>query len=182
VTTADERFGALFDANYGFVFAYAVRRCSSRQDAEDVVAETFAVAWRRADDVPDGEAARLWLIGAARLVRYNLERTRRRQRSLAARAGEALAARSIAAGDEDPGLVAQALHSLNANDREVLLLHAWDGLTADQIGVVLGITTQAVWKRMQRALDRLSRTLEQHEENVARPRPAPGRMIRKESR
>jgi RNA polymerase sigma-70 factor (ECF subfamily) len=182
VTTAHERFGALFDANYGPVFAYSVRRCSSRQDAEDVVAETFAVAWRRLGDIPDGEAARLWLIRTARLVRYNLERTRRRQRSLAVRVGEASAVRSITTGDDaDSGFVAQALDSLSVMDREVLLLHAWDDLTADQIGVVLGITTQAVWKRMQRARERLSRTLRRLGEEDPPPRAPVSRTTRREA-
>ena len=77
----------LFDANYADVLAYAVRRCPSRQDAEDLVAETFAVAWRRLRDVPEGDRARLWLFGTARLVRRNQDRARRRQRSLAEKVG-----------------------------------------------------------------------------------------------
>jgi RNA polymerase sigma-70 factor (ECF subfamily) len=31
------------------------------EDAADVVAETFLVAWRRLDSVPGGDEARLWL-------------------------------------------------------------------------------------------------------------------------
>jgi RNA polymerase sigma-70 factor (ECF subfamily) len=54
VTNADERFEALFNANFGDVLAYAARRCPSQQDAEDLVAETFAVAWRRMTDIPQG--------------------------------------------------------------------------------------------------------------------------------
>src|SRR5438067_12722191 len=42
------RLEALFDAHSGRVFAYAARR-SSPQDADDVVGETFLVAWRRLD-------------------------------------------------------------------------------------------------------------------------------------
>jgi len=71
VADAEERFQALFSANYGDVLAYALRRCRSRQDAEDVTAETFAVAWRRINQVPAGEHARAWLFGAAHLVRLN---------------------------------------------------------------------------------------------------------------
>ncbi|MBG0813570.1 hypothetical protein HS045_04950 [Planomonospora sp. ID82291] len=48
------------------MYRYAVRRSDSTDDVADVIAETFLVAWRRLDDVPDGDAAVLWLYGAAR--------------------------------------------------------------------------------------------------------------------
>lgn len=44
---AAERFDALFDAHYAEVLAYALRRTASRAEAEDIAAETFAVACRR---------------------------------------------------------------------------------------------------------------------------------------
>jgi Sigma-70 region 2 len=40
------RFRAVYDANYHRVLGYALRRTTSRQDAEDVVADTFLTAWR----------------------------------------------------------------------------------------------------------------------------------------
>ncbi|MEW9551250.1 hypothetical protein [Nonomuraea sp. NPDC050783] len=46
--------------------AYAARRCEVPQDAADVVAETFTVAWRRVDELPEGAEATLWLYGVAR--------------------------------------------------------------------------------------------------------------------
>jgi RNA polymerase sigma-70 factor, ECF subfamily len=74
VASAAERFEELFTAFYSDLMAYAIRRCWSRQDAEDVVAETFAVAWRRLDELPEGDQSRLWLFGTARLVLTNPER------------------------------------------------------------------------------------------------------------
>ncbi len=64
VGTAEERFRVLYDRSYSKVLGYALRRADSRDDAFDVVAETFLVAWRRLDDVPEGERALLWLYGA----------------------------------------------------------------------------------------------------------------------
>ena len=48
----EERFRELFNAYYHQVLGYALRRAASRDDAADVVAETFLVAWRRLDDLP----------------------------------------------------------------------------------------------------------------------------------
>ncbi|GAA1687711.1 hypothetical protein GCM10009733_100470 [Nonomuraea maheshkhaliensis] len=65
------RFEAVYRATYGLIMAYAARRCHSPQDAADVVAETFAIAWRRLGEVPEGERAILWLYGVARKVLAN---------------------------------------------------------------------------------------------------------------
>ncbi|WP_432950312.1 RNA polymerase sigma factor [Kribbella sp. CA-253562] len=43
-----------------------MRRVGSPDDAADVFAETMLVAWRRIDEVPADETARLWLYGVAR--------------------------------------------------------------------------------------------------------------------
>ncbi len=52
----EEDFRRLFAEHNRQVLAYALRRCEQRADAEDVVAGTFAVAWRRFADAPDGGA------------------------------------------------------------------------------------------------------------------------------
>jgi hypothetical protein len=79
-----DRFQALYEANYHRVLGYALRR-ADRDDAADVVAETFLVAWRRLDDVPSGEVARLWLYGTARRVLANQQRGKRRRERLTQR-------------------------------------------------------------------------------------------------
>lgn len=60
-----ERFRVVYDDNYELILGYALRRTDTADDAADVVADTFLVAWRRLDDVPKGEQARLWLYGTA---------------------------------------------------------------------------------------------------------------------
>ena len=56
----DVRFERLYDRHHAHVTAYCRRRVSADR-VEDLVAETFLVAWRRIDDVPDGEAGLPWL-------------------------------------------------------------------------------------------------------------------------
>lgn len=159
MTEDDKRFEALFNENFGDVLAYAIRRCSSREDAEDVVAETFAVAWRRLDDLPEGDEARLWLFGTARLVRTNRLRSHgRRQRLLdrlrhRVRSHQAPGVEGVVIANEHLRL---AIGALGEADREILGLHAWEGLTAEEIATTLEITVAAAWKRLQRARDRLA--------------------------
>ena len=79
------RFEEIYAANCGPILGYALRRTGNGDDAADVVAETFLTAWRRLDDVPPGDGARLWLYGVARRVLANYRRGERRRFELADR-------------------------------------------------------------------------------------------------
>lgn len=159
--TAEERFAGLFAEHYGHVLAYAIRRCSVPADAEDVAAETFTVAWRRLGEVPEGQAARLWLFGTARLVWRNLERSRRRRVALLGRARRLLRG----SAPSGPAVLEERVHAamavLNETDREVLRLQVWEELSAEQIASLLGCSVAAVWKRAERARRRLLVALDQ---------------------
>ncbi|WP_246089973.1 RNA polymerase sigma factor [Nonomuraea deserti] len=69
----DDNRVATFEVVYGEtrdrIAAYAARRCDSPQYTAHVVAETFTIAWRRVDELPPEQEARLWLYGVARPVR-----------------------------------------------------------------------------------------------------------------
>src|SRR3954463_5714672 len=69
---ATATFEAAFRAHVRAVRAYALRR-TAPEDASDVVAETFAIAWRRWDDAPADPLP--WLLGIARRVRPTARRT-----------------------------------------------------------------------------------------------------------
>lgn len=162
MATADSRaaFNALFDDCYSDLVAYAVRRCQIRSDADDLVAETFATAWRRIHAVPAGEDGRRWLFGVARNLLQNQRRTQRRWLRLREKiASEPPLLPTDPANEDADDRVARAITELSARDREVLLLTAWEGLAADEIAEILDISITAVWKRLQRARDRLARQL-----------------------
>ena len=57
----------LYEENARDLLAYAQRRVPVAEDAADLVAETYLIAWRRIGEVPRGDEARLWLYGVARL-------------------------------------------------------------------------------------------------------------------
>ncbi len=154
----EDRFRALFEACSPAVLAYAVRRTANPTDAADVVAETFVVAWRRIGDVPVGDEARLWLFGVARRVLSNHRRGSLRRSRLADRLRTRLADVHI----EDPSAAVEAVQIVRAglallddDDRELLLLTSWEGLTPTELAAVLGVPAATVRTRLHRARGRL---------------------------
>lgn len=150
----DAHLRALLREHTRVVLGYALRRSNDPEDAADVWAETFAVAWRRIEEVP--ENARPWLLGIARRVLANGRRSAaRRQRLVEALGARLTAVVSASVGDRAAELVDEALDRLPETDRELLRLSAWEGLSAPEIAVVLEIPSGAVRTRLHRARARL---------------------------
>jgi RNA polymerase sigma-70 factor (ECF subfamily) len=153
--TREADFNRLYEAHYSAVRAYAWRR--GPDTADDVVAETFMLAWRHLDRVP--AEARPWLIGVARNVRLNQERGERRRREHEMQSARGEAEPSLAqVTDGDPAL-ADALRRLSASDREVLLLTAWEDLDRSGLAMTLGCSKTAAAVRLHRARRRLATAL-----------------------
>ena len=156
-----ERFRHVYADHFDRVLGYALRRVNRPEDAADVVAETFLVAWRRLGDVPEEPRTRLWLYGVARRVLANQRRGDRRRTALGERLGAQLAT-SVPdhAGDVvDRVRYADALARLSDGDREVVLLHVWEGLEPREIADVLGVSAVAARSRLSRARARLRAAL-----------------------
>jgi RNA polymerase sigma-70 factor (ECF subfamily) len=145
-----ERFERLFEAYGRRVLAYAGRRAPDR--ADDVLAETFAVAWRRFDEIP--EDAEPWLYGVARQVLAGYWRSEARQRALISRICETAAPAGELDEPEHQRLY-EALSLLAEPDREALLLSYWEELEPERAAAVLGISRDAFNQRVHRARERL---------------------------
>lgn len=157
----EREFEALYTDTFHHLLGYALRRCDCAEDAADVVAETFAITWRRMDSVPSGEQARLWLYGVARNVLANHRRGLARRHSLSATLAAEVGDRYAPAADAGlaDGVVGQVFRALPDDDRELLSLVAWEGLDHGQIAKVLGCSRNAVRIRLHRARKRLARGL-----------------------
>lgn len=157
------RFEAMFRAGYPRVLAYALRRTEDRGGAEDVASETFLIAWRRLDAVP--EESLPWLLGTARRVLANQRRSARRRQPNGSHSSADLADvpqpgplpfERIAEGEA----FAAAFAALGDRDREVLSLIAWDGLGVREAARVVGCTAPVFSVRLHRARRRLLKELE----------------------
>jgi RNA polymerase sigma factor (sigma-70 family) len=160
-TERRHRFEELYAAHRVPVLGYALRRTDNTDDAADVLAETFLTAWRRLDDVPPGDQARLWLYGTARRVLANHRRGERRRLALADRLRGELAV-SYRQPEFAGGLaeIAAAFRRLPAADQEVLALAGWEGLAPGDIATVVGCSGNAARIRLHRARRRLAAELD----------------------
>jgi RNA polymerase sigma-70 factor (ECF subfamily) len=168
---AQARFSRLYREQGRAILAYALRRVDEPEDAADVVAETFLVAWRRFDDVPIGDGARLWLYATAGGVLSNLHRSERRRTRLGARLAESLGT-EIATNPAPRGEAAEILRAmagLSPEDRELLLLVSWEELTPAEVAKVLGLTALATRSRLHRARRRLRGLVKEREAAGASP-------------
>jgi RNA polymerase sigma-70 factor (ECF subfamily) len=151
-------FGELVDAHHARLYAFARRRVADEASIEDVLADTFLVAWRRRSEIP--EPALPWLYGVClRTIATHRRAARRRTRlwsRLAAQPREA--GRDPADVQAERSEINRAFARLSEGERETLRLIAWDGLTTAEAADVLGITPSTFRVRFHRA----RRNLEKH--------------------
>jgi RNA polymerase sigma-70 factor (ECF subfamily) len=147
-------FDEFFRTTYPRVLAYA-RTMATPADADDAVAEAYAIAWRRQRDIPRG-AALGWLIGVTRRVLANDRRSRRRVGALRALLGVEPVVHAPDPADQiADAALRTALLSLAPIDREAVVLTAWFDLSSADAAQALGITPAAFRMRITRARRRL---------------------------
>ncbi len=178
-TDADRRFDELYEQHFRDVLAYCLRR-SPVADGYDTANEVFAIAWRRIEDVPGGEAARPWLFVVARRVLYRRWRSTRRFRRLITRAVSVQNSglpdpEAVVVQRAEYDAVLKAASRLSVGDREVLNLAAWEGLSHREVADVLGCSIAAVDQRLHRAKQRLARHYHAMNRDETLPHAAGGR-------
>ena len=157
--SGERAFEGLFEDHYSELRRFVLRRVENRAAAEDVLAETFAIAWRRWESKPDPPLP--WLFGICRKVIANHRRSAKRRTRLMNRLrGSRLdlgrdPAEAIAARSE----IARAFAELSDSQREVLSLVAWEGLGAADAAGVLGCSPAAFRVRLHRARSELAKRL-----------------------
>jgi len=147
------RFEVLFGVVYEPLQRYALRR-TDPTTADDVVADALLVLWRRLDEVPD-DAVLPWCYGVARRCLANRRRSADRQAGVMDRL---MGERPASLAEVDPALEV-ALAMLDADDRELVRLWAWEQLPPREIAIVLGISANAASIRVHRAKGRLAAAL-----------------------
>jgi RNA polymerase sigma-70 factor (ECF subfamily) len=161
-----ELFAVVFRRHAPAVLRYVTRRIGA-QAADDVVAETFLVAFRQRDSFrPDGRDCLPWLYGIATNLLGRHRRREIQQLRLLARTGvdpvvesftdqvdEAVTARRARAR------LGAALVGLPASQRDALLLLAWAGLRYEEVATATGAPLGTVQSRISRARTRLRQEL-----------------------
>ncbi|MEV7629911.1 RNA polymerase sigma factor [Actinoplanes sp. NPDC089786] len=151
-----ERYVEVYASTYTDLVRFVVRRRPATDQAEDIVAEAFAVAWQRLGDLPgDPGEARAWLFGITRRLLMAQHRADHRGQALSVRiagqvavAGPTLEHDDLVATSVD---LSKAWTRLTAMHQEALSLSVWEGLTGSQAAQVLGISAVAYRIRLSRA-------------------------------
>ena len=155
-------FAALFDAHYPSVLAYCRRR-TGPEEAGDAALATFQVLWRTIDDLPDQALPWLYKVAAGQLA--NTRRSDRRRRRLLDRLSGRAGPRNPAVAPDPAETTAEAasarraLARLRPDDRELLLLVAWEGLDPAEAAAALGVSPATFAVRLHRARRRLETLL-----------------------
>ena len=151
-----ERYEKVYAHTYTDLVRFVVRRRYSSDQAEDVVAEAFVIAWQRLKDLP-GELgdARAWLFGITRRLLLANQRAVVRGQELSVRiAGQIVVDGRTLEHDDRVAIsvdLANAWNRLAAMHQEALSLSVWEGLTGAQAARVLGISPVAFRIRLSRA-------------------------------
>jgi RNA polymerase sigma factor (sigma-70 family) len=156
-----EAFGLIYDRH-----AAALLRFLGRRVAEGLVGELFRIAFERRNTFDSARASALpWLygIGSNLLLKHRRAEARRLRASARMAAGEAMDRRASSAALDARVLfprVAEAIESLPDDEREVLLLFAWEELPYQSVAEALDLPIGTVRSRLNRARARLRELLE----------------------
>jgi RNA polymerase sigma-70 factor (ECF subfamily) len=157
-----EAFSQLYDRFCSLVFTLAMRMLRARSDAEDLLQEVFVQIWRQAENYTEERGSpEAWIINMARSRAIDKIRSiRRTEKSFVltddpARAQTSESVQSPAGESEVRLSMTSALANLPENQRRVLELAYFDGLTQSEIADRLGEPLGTVKTRMRSGIQRL---------------------------
>ena len=167
----DVRFVELYERHHDAVHAYCRRRVSPDR-VEDVMGETFLVAWRKIESAPLVERALPWLYGIAYRAVLHQWRSTSRRRKLEQRLTGLAAPRpslpeELIVTNEEARRVMESASHLKPTDQEILKLSLWEELSHAEISVALDLGPDAVRQRLSRALKNLTKTYNRLEQRTA---------------
>jgi RNA polymerase sigma factor (sigma-70 family) len=150
---SDREFVRLVDDNRRALQRYVLRRLADPESSDDVLIDTFVVAWRKRSELPPRERELSWLFSIAFRVISNHRRARDRQHRLHLRLSREREPMTDESGIStvETNSLRVAMDELGEIDRELLQLVYWEKLKYRDVAIVLGISENAVAIRATRA-------------------------------
>jgi RNA polymerase sigma-70 factor, ECF subfamily len=161
-TERERQFQELYGATSKPLLAFIARRATTSEEATDLLAEAYIIAWRRLDEIPHSPESTLWLFGVARNLLMKSNHQQRSQQNLVHDLTQELARLAAYRPDTDIGLTDKmhaCLHRLPPKQREILLMTAWEGLKPREIAKITGSSANIVRVRLHHARQQLAREL-----------------------
>jgi RNA polymerase sigma factor (sigma-70 family) len=159
----DERLHRLAVENTPAVSNYLRHRLYplAKADLDDLLEEVLIVVWKRLEDVPRGDELP-WMINVARNVLSNAKRSHRRRSKMESSLRLLPAHPSAEMWVLASSAVRGAMEQLSEADRDILMLHNWDGLDVHGVAVALSISDRAADSRLSRARIRFHAAFNAH--------------------
>ncbi len=149
--TETEQFELLYRQTRRDVLAFLLRRVRNAEDAADLLADVYVVAWRRRAERPEGDHGRRWLFVVARNLVSAHARGEIRRRAAADGLRELLLKSEYAAIPDRPGPdLRSRLVELDDTDRELLIMTTFEGASTAEAARSLGLTPSAARVRLHR--------------------------------
>lgn len=160
-------FAEMFDEHSDLIYNFAFRRTGSWEAAEEIVSTVFLEAWRQRATVTDhGGSIRPWLLGVAlNLIRRHWRQTDRQRRASLRLVSEhthldhASDVADRLDAEQAMSRILEKLERIPDDQREVVQLWAWEGLSYDKIAAVLEVPVGTVKSRLHRARETLQQTV-----------------------
>ena len=161
---SEDAFSELVSRHLGLVYHAALRQVAGdTRRAEEVAQTVFIDLARKAAQLSRRPCLVGWLHTSTRFAATNLRRAEHRRQI---REREAFAMHEIqsaspvdAAWERLGPVIDDALHDLGERDREAVLLRYFEGLTFAAVGAKLSVTEDAARIRVERALEKIRRSL-----------------------
>ena len=151
---------ALYDRHAPLMLGLARRIVGGKPEAEDIVHDVFIEAWRRAADYDENRGSvKAWLLLRTRSRAIDFRKSAGVSRTVPAGDGAWLSALVDPRGDDseapDRSQLRRVVAALNVEQREVLLLGYFEGLSSSEISTRMGIPIGTVKSRVAAALSAL---------------------------
>lgn len=149
-----EAFSTLYDLTYKYVFKIAYSITLSKEDAEDVVQNTYLKIFEKRKTLDHGEAIMGYLKRIA--INYALKISQKKQPKF-------IEMEAKMHEDSTSEIVKEALEKLNPKDRSVLSLFYIDNLSIKEISFILEESEESIRTRLSRARNKLREVIEHGE-------------------
>ncbi len=161
-----KRFNACIDQHHAALFKHALWLVGNRQDAEDMVQETYYQAWRSFATLRKEDSVLAWLLTILRRSAAREYRDRARNNDLRAALTAGLDERASGIAPQDMLDVFNALGRLGPVQRDTLLLFALHGFSYIEISAQLEVPIGTVMSRIARARTALRKQLNVDDGNI----------------
>lgn len=149
----DVVYRRLFDTYWPRVHRHLECFLENAEEVDELTAEVFVVAWRKLS--PANPLPFSWFLRTADNKLRDRTRRAESQRRVVEALSRGMTASTAGVDPLEALAIRRALTTLNARERQVVVLTYWDDLTAGEVAEVLRTSQSAVWTTLTRARTKL---------------------------